>query len=192
VENVSRTSGVFSTDPLTDHCDRIFYVDIGVSALVFVLLAAFLRLDDTRAHLIHRLGQVDWTGLLILSGSMTGLIFAVISGGSVYPWSSVHVLAPLTIGCTGVLLFSLFEALLAGRHGFGPAFAPMRLFANRTAAAGYLLTLVHAMVLWAIPYYFLLYVSGWLDLPGKLATYTMVASHHRFKVTCRSQRSLPP
>jgi len=102
---------------------------------------------------------MDWTGMTILSGSLAGILFGLVSGGTVYAWSSGHILAPLIVGGFGLVAIALFAACVADRYGFSPPMIPLRLFANRTASCGYLITFTHAVILWAIAYYYLLYVS---------------------------------
>lgn len=101
---------------------------------------------------------MDWIGMVLLTGSLVGVIYAVMSGGSVYAWSSAQIVLAIAIGASGIIAFGVYENTLAGHHGLAPPFIPLRLLGNRTAAAGYLITLVHAMVLWALCYYMLLYV----------------------------------
>ena len=107
---------------------------------------------------MFRLRVTDWTGMIILSGSVAGLILGLINGGTVHPWGSAQILAPLIIGGFGILIFVLFEIYIAGSHGFALPFMPMRLFASRAAAMGYASVFLHDLVLWALHYYFLLYV----------------------------------
>lgn len=136
----------------------IFYINIGIAVVAITLTVFFLQLPPVQGDKLNRLKTADWSGMVILSGSIAGLIFAVISGGSLYPWSSARIIAPLAIGGVGILVFALFENHVA-RKGLRQPFIPLRLFSSRTAASGYLMTFLHGMVLWAVPYYFLYFVS---------------------------------
>ena len=53
--------------------------------------------------------SVDYVGILLLAGSLASLIIGLTWGGSTYPWSSGHVVAPLTVGCVGLLSFGIYE-----------------------------------------------------------------------------------
>ncbi|KAJ2965320.1 hypothetical protein NQ176_g10672 [Zarea fungicola] len=135
----------------------IFYINIGIAVVAITLTVFFLQLPPVQGDKLNRLKTADWSGMVILSGSIAGLIFAVISGGSLYPWSSARIIAPLAIGGVGILVFALFENHVA-RKGLRQPFIPLRLFSSRTAASGYLMTFLHGMVLWAVPYYFLYFI----------------------------------
>jgi len=127
---------------------------------MFVL---FLELEsDAPGPRIQGLKNMDWLGITILSGSTSGIIFGLTSGGTVHPWASVRVLAPLVIGGGGLVLFGWYEEYVAGRHGLGLPFIPLRLASTRTAASGFLNVFLHAIVVWAISYYLLLYVRRFL------------------------------
>lgn len=56
------------------------------------------------------LSQVDYLGIFLMSGSFASLIIGLTWGGSTYAWSSSKVVAPLVVGCVGLLGFGLYEA----------------------------------------------------------------------------------
>lgn len=117
-----------------------------------------MRVKEEKISITKRVRTMDWSGMVLLTGSLVGVIYGVMSGGSVYAWSSTQIISAITLGASGIIAFGVYENTLAGRCGLAPPFIPLRLLGNRTAAAGYLVTLVHAMVLWALCYYMLLYV----------------------------------
>ncbi|KAB5550777.1 major facilitator superfamily domain-containing protein [Coniochaeta sp. 2T2.1] len=137
----------------------IFYINIPISACAIIVFYFFLRLPSVGVNAKTKLRTMDWVGILIFSGSMSGILFALVTGGNEYSWSSPHILAPLVVGIVALAVFVGFEGSLAGKHGLGPAFIPLRLFSRRTAALGFLMTFLHGTILWAIPYYYLLYLN---------------------------------
>ncbi|KAJ5543828.1 MFS general substrate transporter [Penicillium frequentans] len=58
------------------------------------------------------LTNVDFVGILLMAGSFTALIIGVTWGGSTYSWNSGRIIATLTIGCVGLVLFGLYEAFV--------------------------------------------------------------------------------
>jgi hypothetical protein len=58
------------------------------------------------------LSSVDYIGILAMSGSFASIIIGLTWGGSTYPWNSKQVIATLTIGCVGLVLFGLYEAFI--------------------------------------------------------------------------------
>ena len=153
----------------------IFYVNLPLSVVPIVLFVFFL--DDKRqtatekggagwGWTLQQLKGMDWTGIVIFSASISAILFAIVTAGGngngddAAGWSSPQILAPLILGIVSLGCFIAFEEMVAGKiRGFGQAFIPMRLFSRRTAAFGFLVTFLHAMILWAIPYYYLLYLN---------------------------------
>ncbi|KAH7420217.1 major facilitator superfamily permease [Cadophora sp. MPI-SDFR-AT-0126] len=58
------------------------------------------------------LSGVDYIGILTMSGSFSALIIGITWGGSTYAWDSKQVIATLTVGCVGLVLFGLYEAFI--------------------------------------------------------------------------------
>ena len=100
--------------------------------------------------------SMDWGGLTIVTASLAGILFALNSGYAVYPWTSGKILAPLICGCAGLLAFVAYEKFVAK----AAAILPGRLFSNPTAMSGYIMTVIHAMIVWTVTYYFFLYVRS--------------------------------
>jgi MFS family permease len=66
-----------------------------------------------RHHVMKEiLSSVDYIGILAMSGSFASIIIGLTWGGSTYPWNSKQVIATLTIGCVGLVLFGLYEAFI--------------------------------------------------------------------------------
>jgi MFS family permease len=66
-----------------------------------------------RHHVMKEiLSSVDYIGILAMSGSFASLIIGLTWGGSTYPWNSKQVIATLTMGCVGLVLFGLYEAFI--------------------------------------------------------------------------------
>jgi MFS family permease len=139
---------------------RVFYLNLPTCIPTLVGFAFFLHLKEKTGSPIKKVMSMDWTGILILLGSIAAILFGLISGGTVYAWSSARILTPLICGSVGLISFALFEEYVADRHLFAPPMIPLRLFVNRIASSGYAITFIHAVILWAIAYYYLLYVSS--------------------------------
>lgn len=167
---VGLVAGVLTGSALTLRSWRlIFYANLPLSVVPLVLFVFFL--DDKGRHpptdegagWAVQLKGMDWTGILIFSASISAILFALVTAGGNgdrNAWSSPPILVALVLGIVGLGGFVAFEEMVAGKiGGFGPAFIPLRLFSRRTAAFGFLMTFLHAMILWAIPYYYLLYLN---------------------------------
>jgi hypothetical protein len=102
---------------------------------------------------------MDWIGITLITGSLGSLLYAIFSGGVVFPWYSGHVLAPLIIGIIGLASFALHEAYIAGKYVKPDPLFPLRIFGTLTSKIGYFIVLEHAIIFSAIAYYYPLYVS---------------------------------
>lgn len=134
-------------------------MNLPLAVLPLGIFAVCFRPERPVSRSWEQLRGADWAGIMIFSGSISAILFALVTGTNASAWSSPPILTSLILGLVGLGAFVAYEGLIAGNFGLGEPFIPLRLFAHRTAAFGFLITLLHAMILWAIPYYFLLYVS---------------------------------
>lgn len=91
---------------------------------------------------------------MILIGSTTSVLLALTWAGTIYPWKSANILAPLIIGFLGLAGFLVYESLPSVKEPL----MPLRLFATRTSLILYINTfLCFAMTFWMtffLPVYF--------------------------------------
>ncbi|KAM0715208.1 hypothetical protein Q7P37_009673 [Cladosporium fusiforme] len=133
----------------------VFYINLPVGGLSFVLLFIFLRVEYQRdASMRKRLQRIDYIGNAILMASTTALLYALTYGGSRYSWSSTKVILPLVFGLCGLVGFAAFECSGLAQEPV----IPRRLFGNRTAVVVLVNTFIGAALLyWAVfclPIYF--------------------------------------
>lgn len=107
------------------------------------------------SSLADKLRRVDWIGSVLFIGSTTSLLIPITWGGVSYAWTSWRVLAPLVIGIVGLAVFVVFEENVAKEP-----LIRLDVFKNRTAAASYLETTIHGMILWCVLYYMPLYYEA--------------------------------
>lgn len=92
-----------------------------------------------RTKLAARLATVDYGGQILFLFGMGLLILALTWGGSYYPWSDVHVLAPLIVGAIIFCGFIAWEYLMAPgrilalRYPLKKAMIPTQLLWSRNA-----------------------------------------------------------
>ncbi|KAH8816680.1 MFS multidrug transporter [Xylogone sp. PMI_703] len=130
----------------------IFYINLPICTVALLGVYFFIHLPKPQGRLWEQIKGIDWVGVVILSGSLVGVLYGITGGNVLYPWDSPRIIVPLIVGGLGVLLFVYYEH----RWATDPII-PLRLFSSRTAASGYYITFIHAVVLWSIAYYLILY-----------------------------------
>ncbi|KAB5518925.1 major facilitator superfamily domain-containing protein [Coniochaeta sp. 2T2.1] len=108
----------------------VFYLNLPICAIAIAAIFVFLRVKWNRSETIAaKLARFDWGGNLIMMASTISVTIAFTWAGSVYPWASVEVLAPLILGLVGLAAFLFYETLPFVREPL----LPLRLFNNRTS-----------------------------------------------------------
>lgn len=92
--------------------------------------------------------------MFTITGSLISILYGITSGGVLHSWSSAQIISSLIIGHIGIAAFVIYESRVAKEP-----MIPMRIFQNRTAASAILSAFIIGLVLWAMEYYLILYVS---------------------------------
>ena len=109
----------------------IFYVNLPVGVVAFVVLAATLPATAPRAR-----PAIDYLGAALLAGALSGIVLITSLGGNTWAWGSPQVLA---VGAASVVLFAAFVRV--ERRATEPVL-PLRLFHNRVFAVGSSIALI--------------------------------------------------
>jgi EmrB/QacA subfamily drug resistance transporter len=99
----------------------IFYVNLPLGAIAFVVLAAALpsHSDDAAEH------RIDYVGAALLAAALSTIVLVCTLGGTTYKWGSA------TIVLMGIGALVLVLAFLAAERRAAEPVLPPRLFANR-------------------------------------------------------------
>ncbi|KAI0892443.1 major facilitator superfamily domain-containing protein [Annulohypoxylon nitens] len=150
----------------------IFWLNLPVCGLALVALLFFMRVKTgpTSANasvqtelqdggkplrnIGRRLKQLDFLGNTLFTLSMISLLFGLVEGGTVHPWSSWRIILPLVLGIAGWIAFHVQQ------HFAKNASVPTRLFANRTSATAYLLTFLTSVLVQTLAYFLPIYFQA--------------------------------
>jgi EmrB/QacA subfamily drug resistance transporter len=99
----------------------IFYVNLPVGLLAFVVLAATLPSRKETGHV-----RIDYIGASLLAAALSAIVLTCTLGGTDDPWTSTLILSLIGASIVLVLVF-----VMAERRAVEPVL-PLRLFANRT------------------------------------------------------------
>ncbi|KAJ7721609.1 iron permease [Mycena metata] len=140
--------GALSSREKTTLWRWLFYLNLPLSGLAFVLVLRFLSVRRPEGSTRSKLTQVDWVGnLIVVLGTVLALI-GMTWGGIRYPWNSVEVAAPLVLGVIMFGVFILYEFKVP-QH---PT-VPRDVVGNRTSLSGLLTTAAHSVVSMSVIYY---------------------------------------
>ncbi|KAI1456492.1 MFS general substrate transporter [Annulohypoxylon moriforme] len=133
----------------------VFYINLPIGAVAFVLLFLFLRVNwNKSATAYEKIRRLDYIGNGILIASTVSILIALTWADVIYPWGSWHILVPLLVGVAGMMAFVAYEGL----PFVAEPVMPLRLFNNRTAVIVYVATFLNSLQnYWAfffIPLYF--------------------------------------
>ncbi|KAF9027545.1 MFS general substrate transporter [Hymenopellis radicata] len=121
-------------------------INLPLAGIAISVVLAFLKLrKPSRPSAREVLGTVDWIGNTIIIASTASCVIALTWAGIKFPWTSFHVLCPLTIGVVG-----LFSAVLYDIRFASYPTIPLRILSNRTSVSGYVASAIHAMVITSI------------------------------------------
>ncbi|KAI0667884.1 iron permease [Trametes maxima] len=133
----------------------LFYLNLPLSGIAFVLVAIFLRVRTPGGSLREKLSRIDWIGNLMIIAGTTLALVALTWGGIQFPWDSAHVLAPLIIGGFFIVAFFIYEMFVPKDPSL-----PFDVLSNRTSLSGYLSTFFHGIVSIATIYYLPVYFQA--------------------------------
>ncbi|KAJ7624052.1 major facilitator superfamily domain-containing protein [Mycena polygramma] len=149
----------------------LFYVNIPVGAIAFVLVLVFLSVKRPEGSIRQKMAQVDWVGnALVITG--TGLAnIGLTWGGIRYDWVSAQVLSPLVTGLFLLVVFAVYEAKFAA----WPAIAH-DIVSNRTSVSALLTKITHGMITIAMLFYLPVFFQACLGAtPIRSAVYFLPA-----------------
>ncbi|EAW11039.1 putative MFS multidrug transporter [Aspergillus clavatus NRRL 1] len=135
----------------------VFYINLPFAGLALVALVLFLNVKHQQEASWRRaVARVDWVGNAIFIAASCAIMYALVIAGSIYSWSSSHVLLPLILGSLGLVLFLAFET---SPYCLEPTMPP-RLFCTRTSMTAYILAFLAAMLLQWVVYFLALFFQS--------------------------------
>ncbi|KAF7339985.1 MFS general substrate transporter [Mycena venus] len=132
----------------------LFYMNIPLCFLAFVVVACFLNVKTPRENLTTKLLQVDWLGNVFIISSTCSCMLGLSWAGIVFPWSSPQVLVPLIVGLLGLLWSVYYESRWPAKPTI-----PLLVLSNRTTVLGYIATLLHGIVAISVGFYLYAYTN---------------------------------
>lgn len=133
----------------------VFWLNLPFIGIGGVMITFFLMLNYKTSSFLAKLRRVDWVGMVLFLGSMTGFLIPITWGGVQYPWDSWRTLVPLLVCAVGIVAFIVHQEYFAAEPLIRTS-----VFKNTTAAVTYVETVIHGILLWAILYYLPLYYEA--------------------------------
>ncbi|KAL1410653.1 hypothetical protein Q8F55_004672 [Vanrija albida] len=125
-----------------------FYINLPLTALAIVTIVFLLPLKPVQGSVREKLAKLDYYGSLLTLAWAVLVLLALSWAGTLYPWASAAVVAPLVLGCALLVVFVVVEAR------FVPLpLIPMYIFRNKTVAASMATTFCNGAAFYATLYY---------------------------------------
>ncbi|KAI1135810.1 MFS general substrate transporter [Hypoxylon sp. FL0543] len=174
----------------------VFYINLPVGTVAFVLLFLFLRVKwDRSTTAYEKIRRLDYLGNGILVASTVSILIALTWADALYAWGSWHIIVPLLVGVGGIMLFVAFEGL----PFVAEPMMPLRLFNNRTAVIVYISTFLNSLqnywCFFFVPLYFQavklaspaesgvdLLVFSLVGIPGAAIALLILSKWGRYKI----------
>lgn len=80
-----------------------------IGGVVFSILVFFLDMPKPGTPIITGLKKIDWTGGVLIIGSVLMVLLALDFGNVVFPWSSATIICLLVFGVVALALFVVNE-----------------------------------------------------------------------------------
>lgn len=137
----------------------IFYMNLPICAVALAGLLLLTRVNVGSVAAQHqgflaKCRRLDVVGNLIFMASMVSLLFGLIEGGTIHPWSSWRIILPIVLGVLGWAVFHLQQC----RTQYPSV--PPRLFTNRTSATAYFLSFTSSVLIQASAYFLPVYFQA--------------------------------
>jgi EmrB/QacA subfamily drug resistance transporter len=133
------------TDLLSWRWILLVNVPIGIALFIFALLSVSGERSKIR-------GTIDWGGAVTITAGLIGIVYAIVSGGSV-GWSSPAAWGPLIAGAVLIAAFLIIES----RHP--SPLVPLRLFRSRTVSGANIIMLITQPAVFSTMFILALYLQ---------------------------------
>ncbi|KAK4451395.1 putative transporter [Podospora aff. communis PSN243] len=132
-----------------------FWVNLPISGVGILILAAVLKLHNPRTPMRQGLGAVDWLGSVTVVGATLMIMLALEFGGVTHPWGSPMVVCLIVFGFIMAMLFILVEWKFAKYP-----IIPIQLFGVRSNLASLFTSALQGFVFISGSYFLPLYFQS--------------------------------
>ncbi|KAJ7759151.1 major facilitator superfamily domain-containing protein [Mycena metata] len=136
----------------------LFYLNAPIAGVAFTLVLFFLQVPTPPGNWKEKMLRIDLIGNLVIIAATCALAIALTWGGTLAPWSSPRVLAPLCLGVVGFGVFLFYEWCWAAYP-----VVPLQLMSNRTTMSGYIQITLAAFININLIYYLPVYYQACKD-----------------------------
>jgi MFS family permease len=136
-----------------------FYINLPIG-LVFAPVMIFLipSIDLQKGTpFVQRIRQVDWIGVILLTGSIVSLILALSFGGTQYAWNSGQVIVTFVVFGISLILFIFSQTTYMPGQTRERRLFPVEMLFIRTTFLLYILSATGSTLAFVTIYYIPLY-----------------------------------
>lgn len=130
------------------------WILLPLMGLSLVLIPPFLTLQQDTSSAIQKAKRVDWAGIALFICASTLILFPITAGGQLFPWQSVQVWAPFSVGAACLAAFCWVE------YKAVEPMLPFRIFKSATVSAAMFGACLHGIVVWCALYFLPIYFQA--------------------------------
>jgi len=130
----------------------IFYINVPVGAISLILVFMFLHESFERKS-----KKIDYWGALVFTAAISSLLYALLNGGTTYPWGSSTIISLFVVAAVGILLFLWIETKVE------EPMLPLSLFKNPVIAVSNIIGFLISFVLIGVNVYLPMWIQTILN-----------------------------
>lgn len=126
----------------------IFYINLPCVVVASIVCYIYLRQVRIRQRKVQHGSEIDYLGSITILLCSTALIYAVIAGGSSYPWNS-----PIIISCLVAFVVLLISFIYTQHRAKHRAIMPLHMFRNYNFCLGNLIMFINGSINYGLAAY---------------------------------------
>ncbi|KAI9300737.1 major facilitator superfamily domain-containing protein [Cunninghamella echinulata] len=125
-----------------------FFINLPIGGIAVLFIIFFFHETIPKASFMSKLKRIDYLGTILILISAILFLLALNMGGTMYPWKSAPVIAPLVLSLVFIIIFAVVEC----KYAVEPIFPPY-IFKNQSCVAILLTNFFSGIYFFSVVFY---------------------------------------